>query len=75
MCGHHNINVTVAAYGVFNGQNYNISGSPVFAGFIVDTVSSVCGMVDFQKKWRNMQLRMIEVFPKLKRHRHNDLLV
>lgn len=24
MCGHHNINVTVAAYGVLNGQNYNI---------------------------------------------------
>ena len=24
VCGHHNINVTVAAYGVLNGQNYNI---------------------------------------------------
>ena len=85
----------------------------IFAGFIVDTVSSVCGMVDFQKKMeehaaalekrkaiaigrlkdsaayetikqrRNtlsenltyQQLRMIEAFPKLKLHRHNDLLV
>ena len=85
----------------------------IFAGFIVDTVSSVSGMVDFQKKLeehaatvekrkvitigrlkdssayetiknrRNIlsekltrqQLRMIEAFPKLKLHRHNDLLV
>lgn len=85
----------------------------IFAGFIVDTVSSVIGMVDFQKKLeehaatlekrkaitigrlkdssayetiknrRNIlsekltrqQLRMIEAFPKLKLHRHNDLLV
>ena len=28
----------------------------IFAGFSIDIVSSVCGMVDFQKKWRNMRL-------------------
>ena len=25
MCGHHNINVTVAAYGVLNGQDHNLT--------------------------------------------------
>ena len=85
----------------------------IFVGFSIDVVSSVCGMVDFQKKLEehaaalekrkaiaveklkdsaafasiknhgsvlagkltHQQKRMIDAFPTLKLHRHNDLLI
>ena len=61
MCGHHNINVTVAAYGVFKWtRSYET---------IKQRRNTLSENLTYQ------QLRMIEAFPKLKLHRHNDLLV
>ena len=48
MCGHHNSNVTVAAYGVLNGQNYNIfplvHSLHSFIEWLYETI--ICSMSD-----------------------------